>query len=188
CTSGAVYCLPPEGLPCLPKASLLPFDEIGRLCRLGVQMGIREIRLTGGEPTVRKDLPELIRRLARLQAIGLASLSLTTNGFLLKAMAKDLAEAGVTRINGSLYSLHRGTFQRPTRRDALQSVLDGLEEVERYPSIRKIKVNAVAMRGVTEAELIEFAKLARRKPYQVRFIEFMPLDADQRWKPDDILT
>lgn len=188
CNFRCVYCMPAEGLPWLPKASLLTFDEIEHLCTLGVRMGIREIRLTGGEPTVRKGLPELIRRLSALQALGLKHLSLTTNGLLLKAMAKDLAEAGLTRINVSLDSLNRETFHRLTRRDALQAVLAGLEEVERYPSIRKIKVNAVAMRGVTEAELVQFCELARRKPYQVRFIEFMPLDADNLWKPDDILT
>ncbi len=188
CNFRCVYCMPAEGLPWLHKSTLLTFEEIERLCRLMVQMGIREIRLTGGEPLVRKNLPELVRRLSALQAIGLRNLSLTTNGLLLKAMAKDLAEAGLTRINVSLDSLDRETFKQLTRRDALQGVLEGLEEVERYPSIRKIKVNAVAMRGVTEYEITAFCELARRKPYQVRFIEFMPLDADQIWKPEDILT
>lgn len=188
CNFRCVYCMPAEGLPWLPKPSLLTFEEIEQLSRLMVQMGIREIRLTGGEPLVRKNLPELIRRLNPLKEIGLRHLSITTNGLLLKAMAKDLVEAGLTRINVSLDSLDRDTFKRLTRRDALQGVLDGLAAVEQYPQLKKIKVNAVAIRGVTESEIVAFCELARRKPYQVRFIEFMPLDADQIWNPKEILT
>jgi cyclic pyranopterin phosphate synthase len=119
---------------------------------------------------------------------GLRSLSLTTNGVLLGRLAGPLAEAGLTRINVSLDSLARERFAELTRRDALEQVLAGLETLERYPSIAPIKINAVAMRGVTEAEVLDFARLARRKPYVVRWIEFMPLDADQIWRKEDILT
>jgi cyclic pyranopterin phosphate synthase len=149
-------------------------------------MGIEQVRLTGGEPTVRKDLPVLVNKLSQIE--GLKSLSLTTNGYLLKNLAKPLAEAGLTRINVSLDSLVRDRFFELTRRDSLQQVLEGLEELEKYPSITPIKINAVAMKGFTEEEVAGFALLARRKPYVVRFIEFMPLDADEIWDRNKVLT
>jgi cyclic pyranopterin phosphate synthase len=149
-------------------------------------MGVDQIRLTGGEPTVRKDLPKLIAKLHEIE--GLNSLSLTTNGVLLKDLAKDLAAAGLTRINVSCDSLLREKFHQLTRRDDLHRVLEGLEELEKYPTIAPIKINAVAMRGFTEDEVVPFALLARRKPYVVRFIEFMPLDADQNWDKSMVLT
>ena len=157
-----------------------------RLARVAVGLGIREIRLTGGEPTLRPGLPDLVRELAGLPE--LASLSLTTNGFLLTRLARDLAEAGLTRINVSLDSLKHEKFHQITRRPALDKVLAGLEELEKYPSIRPIKINAVAMRHFSEDEVVEFAKLARRKPYVVRWIEFMPLDADGNWERERVLT
>jgi GTP 3',8-cyclase len=124
-----------------------------------------------------------------LRAIeGLRSLSLTTNGILLKQQAGPLAEAGLTRINVSLDSLVREKFAQLTRRDQLQRVLEGLEELEKHPSIHPIKVNAVAMKDYSEEEALEFVRLARRKAYVIRWIEFMPLDADQIWRKEDILT
>jgi cyclic pyranopterin phosphate synthase len=186
CNFRCVYCMPAEGLAWVPRAEILTYEEITRLARVALGIGIEQIRLTGGEPTVRRDLPELIRMLHELP--GLRSLSLTTNGVLLTKLAGPLAEAGLTRINVSLDSLVRERFAQLTRRDALAQVLAGLEELEHYPTIRPIKVNAVAMRGVTEAEVLDFARLARRKPYVIRWIEFMPLDADQIWRQEDILT
>ncbi|ACZ42110.1 molybdenum cofactor biosynthesis protein A [Thermobaculum terrenum ATCC BAA-798] len=186
CNFRCTYCMPAEGLPWLKKSELLTFDEIERLVRISVERGIKSVRVTGGEPTVRAGLPELIHRLVNIP--GLEDVSLTTNGFLLRKMAKDLAEAGLTRINVSLDTLVREKFQHITRRDHLSEVLAGLEELEKYPSIRPIKINTVAIRGFTEPEVLDFARLARRKPYVVRFIEFMPLDADQTWSPDKILT
>ena len=186
CNFRCLYCMPEEGLPWLPDAHLLTFDEIERLARLFVGLGISEIRLTGGEPTLRAGLPDLIRRLAPIP--GLESLSLTTNGFLLKHLAGPLADAGLTRINVSLDTLVTEKFEQITRRDALHRVLEGLEEVEQHPSIWPIKVNAVAMRGFTEEEIIPFAELARRKPYVIRFIEFMPLDADGTWRSEKVLS
>ncbi|MEJ7655331.1 MAG: GTP 3',8-cyclase MoaA, partial [Chloroflexia bacterium] len=186
CNFRCTYCMPAEGLPWLKKAELLSFDEIERLVRICVERGVKEIRLTGGEPTVRAGLPELIERLGRIP--GLESLSLTTNGFLLKRMAMELAEAGLTRINVSLDTLVLEKFEHITRRNHLSEVLEGLEELEKYPSISPIKVNAVAIRGFTDSEILDFARLARRKPYVVRFIEFMPLDADESWTPDSIIT
>ena len=186
CNFRCVYCMPEEGLKWLANDRVLSFDEIVRVARIAVDLGIREVRLTGGEPTLRPGLPDLIRQLSRIP--GLASLSLTTNGFLLKRLAKDLAEAGLTRINVSLDTLDHDKFHQITRRPFLDQVLAGLEELERHPSIRPIKVNAVAMRDFTESEVIEFAKLARRKPYVIRFIEFMPLDADGNWERERVLT
>src|SRR5439155_8214529 len=119
---------------------------------------------------------------------GLESLSLTTNGFLLKHLAGPLADAGLTRINVSLDTMVTEKFERITRRDAIHRVLEGLGEVERHPRIWTIKVNAVAMREFTEEEIIPFAELARRKPYVIRFIEFMPLDADGTWRNEKVLT
>ena len=186
CNFRCVYCMPAEGLAWLPMGDILTYEEIERLVRIMLRVGVEEIRLTGGEPLVRKDLPELIRRLAPLE--GLKSLSLTTNGYLLKEQARGLAEAGLRRINVSLDSLDHEKFYTLTRRDSLPKVLAGLEEIERYPEVSPVKINAVAIRGFSEPEVVEFARLARRKPYEVRWIEFMPLDADQTWTKDDVLT
>jgi GTP 3',8-cyclase len=186
CNFRCVYCMPAEGLPWLPRAEILTYEEIMRLVRVMASLGIESVRLTGGEPTVRRDLPELVRMLGTVP--GLRSLSLTTNGVLLPRLAGPLAEAGLTRINVSLDSLVRERFAQLARRDALDQVLAGLEALEQYPTIRPIKVNAVAMRGFTEPEVLDFARLARRKPYVIRWIEFMPLDADQIWRKEDILT
>lgn len=186
CQFRCTYCMPAEGLPWLKKAEILSYEEITRIARVAVNIGIEQIRLTGGEPLVRRDVPELVRQLRQLE--GLRSLSLTTNGVLLKGLAGPLAEAGLSRINVSLDSLLREKFAQLTRRDQLHRVLEGLEELEKYPSIHPIKVNAVAMRGFSEEEVLDFVALARRKAYVVRWIEFMPLDADQIWRKEDILT
>lgn len=186
CNFRCVYCMPAEGLPWLPKADVLTYEEMTRIARVATAMGVEQLRLTGGEPLVRRDVPTLVRMLRELP--GLRSLSLTTNGTRLPQLVGPLAEAGLTRINVSLDSLVPHKFFQLTRRDALASVLAGLEALEAYPSIRPIKVNAVAMRGFTEEEVLPFAALARRKPYVIRWIEFMPLDADQIWKQEDILT
>jgi len=186
CNFRCVYCMPAEGLPWLKKAEILSYEEIERIARVAVKIGIEQIRLTGGEPLVRRDVPELVRQLRKIE--GLHSLSLTTNGILLKQQAGALAEAGLNRINVSLDSLVREKFAQLTRRDQLSRVLEGLEELEKYPSIHPIKINAVAMRGYSEEEVLDFVQLARRKAYRMRWIEFMPLDADQIWRKEDILT
>jgi len=186
CNFRCVYCMPAEGLPWLPRAEILTYEEITRLAQILTGIGVTQIRLTGGEPLVRRDVTELVRMLHGIS--GLESLSLTTNGVLLGKLAGPLAEAGLTRINVSLDSLVRERFAEMTRRDQLEQVLAGLETLERYPSISPIKINAVAMRGFTEAEVLDFAALARRKPYVVRWIEFMPLDADGNWERERVLT
>jgi cyclic pyranopterin phosphate synthase len=149
-------------------------------------MGVEEIRLTGGEPLIRRDLTTLVEMLAHTP--GVEDLSLTTNGILLDRLAGPLVAAGLRRINVSLDSLSHTRFAEITRRDALDRVLAGLEEAERYPELRPIKVNCVAIKGFTEQEVPALAELARRKPYVVRFIEFMPLDADESWRDDEVLT
>jgi GTP 3',8-cyclase len=186
CNFRCTYCMPAEGLPWLKKAEILSYEEIERIARVAVKIGIEQIRLTGGEPLVRRDVPDLVRQLRKIE--GLHSLSLTTNGILLKQQAGALAEAGLSRINVSLDSLVREKFAQLTRRDQLSRVLEGLEELEKYPSIHPIKINAVAVRGYSEEEVLDFVQLARRKAYRMRWIEFMPLDADQLWRKEDILT
>jgi cyclic pyranopterin phosphate synthase len=186
CNFRCQYCMPAEGLPWLERSELLTFEEIERLVSLLVPLGVRSVRLTGGEPLVRRELPKLISMLSAID--GLDDLSLTTNGYLLESMADDLIAAGLERINVSLDSLSRDRFFQMTRRDSLPQVIAGLETLERYPRLGPVKVNCVAMRGFTEDEVLPFAELARRKPYQVRFIEFMPLDADHAWSEDKVLT
>jgi cyclic pyranopterin phosphate synthase len=186
CNFRCQYCMPAEGLPWLERSEILTFEEIERLVRLTVQMGVTDVRLTGGEPLVRRELPRLIAMLGLVD--GLADLSLTTNGYLLEGMAGDLAGAGLRRVNVSLDALSRDRFFHMTRRDSLPQVLRGLETLEHYPQMAPIKVNCVAMRGFTEEEVLPFAELARRKPYQVRFIEFMPLDADHAWSEERVLS
>ncbi len=186
CNFRCTYCMPVEGLQWLPKDEVLTFEEIHRLVRILAAMGVSEIRLTGGEPLVRRDVPALVELLA--ETPGVEDLSLTTNGVLLDRLAAPLVAAGLRRINVSLDSLSHVRFAEITRRDALDAVLRGLEEAERYPELRPIKVNCVAVKGFTEAEVPALAALARRKPYVVRFIEFMPLDADEAWNEDKVLT
>ena len=186
CNFRCQYCMPAEGLPWLDRAEVLRFEEIERLVRLLAEMGVEDIRLTGGEPLVRRDFPKLVAMLARID--GVHDLSLTTNGYLLERDADALVEAGIQRVNVSIDSLQRDRFFQMTRRDALPRVLGGLEAIARHPEVRPIKVNAVAMRGFTEDEAVRFAEFARSTAYQVRFIEFMPLDGDRAWRPDDVLS
>jgi GTP 3',8-cyclase len=186
CNFRCRYCMPAEGLEWLERDELLSFEEIERLVRVLARMGVDEVRLTGGEPLVRRDLPTLVGMLAATP--GVRDLSLTTNGVLLDRFAAPLVEAGLRRLNVSLDSLSHVRFAEITRRDALDRVLAGLAEAERHPELRPIKVNCVAIKEFTEEEVPALAELARRKPYVVRFIEFMPLDADQAWRGDDVLT
>jgi cyclic pyranopterin phosphate synthase len=186
CNFRCRYCMPAEGLEWLPRDEVLSFEEITRLVRVLADMGVEEVRLTGGEPLVRRDLPALVEMLALTP--GVEDLSLTTNGVLLDRLADPLVRAGLRRINVSLDSLSHVRFAEITRRDALDRVLAGLAVAERYPELRPIKINCVAIRGFTEEEVPALAELARRKPYVVRFIEFMPLDADEAWRQDEVLT
>ena len=186
CNFRCQYCMPAEGLPWLDRDEILRFEEIERLVSLFVRMGVRDVRLTGGEPLVRREFPLLVGMLAAVD--GLEDLSLTTNGFLLERDAEALVAAGIDRVNVSIDSLQRDRFYEQTRRDALPRVLAGLHAIARHPEVTPIKVNAVALRGFTEAEALPFAAFARKESFQVRFIEFMPLDADHAWSEDQVLT
>jgi cyclic pyranopterin phosphate synthase len=186
CNFRCQYCMPAEGLPWLERSEILTFEEIERLVALFVSMGVGDVRLTGGEPLVRKDFPRRVSMLSRIA--GLADQSVTTKGYQLERDAAALVEAGVDRVNVSIDSLQRDKFFEMTRRDALPQVLRGLDALARHPEVHPIKVNAVAMRGFTEDEALRFAEFARSTAFQVRFIEFMPLDADHAWTPDSVLT
>jgi GTP 3',8-cyclase len=186
CNFRCQYCMPAEGLPWLERSEILTFEEIARLVGLFAAMGVHDVRLTGGEPLVRRDFPRLAAMLALTP--GVHDLSLTTNGYLLERDAEALVGAGINRFNVSVDSLQQDRFYELTRRDALPQVLRGLERLAAFPEAHPIKINAVAIRDFTEEEAIPFAEFARRTPYEVRFIEFMPLDADHAWTPDQVLT
>jgi cyclic pyranopterin phosphate synthase len=186
CNFRCQYCMPADGLPWLDREEILRFEEIERIVRVVGQMGVTDLRLTGGEPLVRREFPRLVGMLAAVPEI--EDLSLTTNAYLLERDADALVEAGITRVNVSIDSLQRDRFFQLTRRDSLPQVLRGLEAIGRRPEVRPIKVNAVALRGFTEDEALPFAEFARSTSYQVRFIEFMPLDGDHAWSRDQVLT
>jgi cyclic pyranopterin phosphate synthase len=168
----------PEDMQFMEDDAIMTFDEIVHLARIFVNLGINKIRLTGGEPLVRRGVPELIKRLYGIK--GLKDISLTTNGIGLITQAKDLYDAGLRRINVSLDTLDEAKFEQMTRRKVLSRVLAGLQEAQRC-GFDPIKVNAVAMKGFTDDEVVDLAKFARDNSYQLRFIEFMPLDADDIW-------
>jgi cyclic pyranopterin phosphate synthase len=185
CNFRCQYCMPAEGLPWLERSALLSYEEIERLVRLLASMGVHDVRLTGGEPLVRKELWRLVEQLSAIEDVH--DLSLTTNGYLLAKQVPDLVRAGLRRVNVSLDSLSRDRFFQLTRRDSLAQVLEGLEAAQQHPELRPIKVNVVALKDFTEDEVLRFADFARRHPYEVRFIEFMPLDADRSWTRDKVL-
>jgi cyclic pyranopterin phosphate synthase len=186
CNFRCQYCMPADGLPWLERDEILSFEEIACLVRVLVSLGVEDVRLTGGEPLVRREFPKLVGMLAGID--GLRDLSVTTNGYLLERDAAALVEAGIDRVNVSIDSLARDRFFHITRRDALPRVLRGLEAIAAFPEVRPIKVNAIAMRDFTEGEVLRFCEFARSTDYQVRFIEFMPLDADRAWTRDAVLT
>jgi cyclic pyranopterin phosphate synthase len=186
CNFRCQYCMPAEGLPWLERNEILSFEEITRIVQLLAAMGVAEVRLTGGEPLVRRGFPDLVGMLSDVSQV--REVSVTTNGFLLERDAEALVRAGVDRFNVSVDSLQRDRFYELTRRDALPQVLRGLELLATFPEAYPIKVNAVAIRDFTEEEVIPFAQLARSSAYEIRFIEFMPLDADHAWTPESVLT
>src|SRR5437763_1893000 len=186
CNFRCQYCMPAEGLPWLDRDEVLRFEEIAQLVALLAAMGVHDVRLTGGEPLVRREFPRLVSMLKGIE--DLREISVTTNGYLLERDAEALVRAGMSRFNVSVDSLQRDRFIELTRRDALPQVLRGLELLASFPEAHPIKVNAVAIRGFTEEEVVPFAELARSSPYEIRFIEFMPLDADHAWTRDQVLT
>jgi cyclic pyranopterin phosphate synthase len=184
CNFRCTYCMPVEGMSWLPRAELLSYEEIERLATVFVtHLGIESIRLTGGEPTVRSHLPVLVRKLAGLDV----DLSLTTNGASLEHLAHDLAAAGLRRINISLDSLRPERFAALTQRDDLARVLGGIDAAV-DAGLAPVKVNCVVMRGVNDDEIVDFARFGRERGVVVRFIEFMPLDAQGAWTNDRVAT
>ena len=184
CNFRCSYCMPPEGLEWLPREQLLTFEEIERVARLLVErFGVHSIRLTGGEPTVRARLADLVAMLASLGT----DLALTTNGATLGLLAGDLAAAGLRRINISLDSLQRERFRTLTLRDDLDRVLDGVDAAL-AAGLSPVKINVVVMRGQNDDEVLDFAEFGRRKGVEVRFIEYMPLDAEESWQAEAVVT
>jgi len=184
CNFRCTYCMPEEGMEWLPRSEVLTFEEIERLARLMVErFGIDSIRLTGGEPTIRAHFPVLV---AKLAAIGV-DLALTTNGATLANQAHDLRVAGLRRINVSLDSLRADRFVELTRRDELERVLEGIDAAV-AAGLDPVKVNVVMMRGINDDEVVDFARFGRDRGVMVRFIEFMPLDAQGEWTPEQVVT
>jgi GTP 3',8-cyclase len=184
CNFRCTYCMPAEGLPWLPKEQVLRFEEIVRLAGIFVRLGVKEVKLTGGEPTVRRELPKLVGMLR--EAHPDLALSMTTNGFLLDRLAGPLAEAGLDRVTVSCDSLMRHRFAEMTRRDALEQVFEGVAAAE-DAGLTPIKLNCVVIAGTNEDEVVDFARYVRETGYEVRFIEYMPLDAEQKWERDKVV-
>ncbi len=183
CNFRCQYCMPEEGLEWLERSELLSFEEIERTARVLVEnAGVRSIRLTGGEPTVRARLPLLVEKLAKLDV----EISMTTNGATLPLIADDLYKAGLTRINISLDTLDADRFHELTRRQDLDKVLEGIDAAV-AAGFNPVKLNAVLMRGINHDEVLDFLRLGRERGVIVRFIEFMPLDAQGDWSADRVV-
>jgi GTP 3',8-cyclase len=190
CNFRCTYCMPEEGMDWLPRSEVLTFEEIERIARVCVErFGVDGIRLTGGEPTVRAHLPVLVGKVAALRTGDGApvDLSLTTNGATLRSVAGDLVDAGLRRVNVSLDTLRRDRFLELTRRDELDHVLEGIDAAV-VAGLAPVKVNVVVMRGVNDDEVVDLAAFGRDRGVTVRFIEWMPLDADERWRSDAVVS
>ena len=185
CNLRCRYCMPAEGMQWLPGAAIANADELERLTAVLAGLGVTDIRVTGGEPLVRADVTEIVGRLRALP--GIREISMTTNGVLLADHVDALVAAGLDRLNVSVDSLDPDRFARITRRDDLDRVLSGIAAAERHPTLRPIKVNAVVLRGLGEHDILPLARLARERPYVVRFIEAMPIDADRSWNADQVI-
>ena len=184
CNIRCFYCMPEENVRFKPRDELLTFEEIVRFVRIVAQMGIETFRITGGEPLVRRNLDRLIDMLAAVP--GVRDLALTTNGILLAGQAEALRRAGLRRLNISLDAMNAETFRKIARRDGFERILEGITEAQRH-GFDKIKLNAVAIRGLTEAEVVPLGRFARERGLELRFIEYMPLDAEGRWDMSQVL-
>jgi cyclic pyranopterin phosphate synthase len=184
CNFRCTFCMPAEGLAWLPRAEILSFEELTRLLSLFVHLGVRSLKITGGEPTVRADLPKLV---TMFREVGPElDISITTNGLLLDRLAQPLADAGVDRATVSFHSLKPHRFEEMTRRDALDKVLRGLKAAS-AAGLSPIKINCVVIAGTNDDEVVEFAGWARETGYEVRFIEYMPLDAQHAWEREKVV-
>jgi cyclic pyranopterin phosphate synthase len=184
CNIRCFYCMPETDVQFVQRSEILDFEEIERFVEIAVGLGITKLRVTGGEPLVRRDLPVLIRCLAAIP--GIRDLALTTNGVLLPELAEALYDAGLRRLNVHLDTLDRERFRQITRRDDLDKVLAGLEIAKRV-GFSKIKINAVAVKNLVEPDIVPLARFARENGFEVRYIEFMPLDAQNLWDRSKVL-
>jgi cyclic pyranopterin phosphate synthase len=184
CNFRCTFCMPAEGLDWLPKAEILSFEELTRLLSLFVRLGVRSLKITGGEPTVRADLPKLVRMFR--EAGPELDISITTNGLLLDRLAQPLADAGLDRATVSFHSLKPHRFEEMTRRDSLDKVLRGLRAAK-AAGLWPIKINCVVIAGANQDEVVSFAEWARETGYEVRFIEYMPLDAQHAWEREKVV-
>ena len=184
CNIRCFYCMPNENVQFRPRDELLTFEEIERFVRVVAGMGVHKLRLTGGEPLVRAELHKLVGKLAVVP--GIRDIALTTNGILLAEQVDDLRRAGLRRLNISLDTLSDETFRRISRRDGLDRVLAGIFAAKRA-GFEKIRLNTVAIRGITDDEIVPLGRFAREHDLELRFIEFMPLDAEQHWQSDQVL-
>lgn len=185
CNIRCFYCMPDENVRFLPRRDILSFEEIERFARVAAGLGVNKLRLTGGEPLVRAELHKLVERLASID--GIEDIALTTNGILLAEQARALKDAGLSRINISLDALSEETFRHIARREGLDRVLAGIHAAKRV-GFTRIRLNAVAIKGVTEPEVVPLANFAREQGMEMRFIEFMPLDAENHWQHDQVLS
>jgi GTP 3',8-cyclase len=187
CNFRCFYCLPHGEPPIAPKEKMLSYEEIEYVCDIFVSLGIEKIRLTGGEPMLRRDIETIIRKLTRLKTAGLQDLALTTNGYYLPERAQSLKDAGLDRVTISLDSLKRDVFKRMTGVDVLDKVLAGIAAAK-SANLEPIKINAVIVRGHNEDEVADFAAFAREYDVKMRFIEFMPLDSGHDWAREDVVS
>ena len=185
CNLRCIYCMPDEGIEFLPHSEILSYEEMLQLARLAVISGIRKIRLTGGEPLVRRGIIGFLRELSQIE--GLEEISLTTNGILLKQFAAEIKDCGINRINVSMDTLKPERFLQITRRDDFDRAWDGILEAERL-GFDPVKINVVAMRGINDDEIIDFARLTLKKPYHIRFIEFMPVGEQNNWSHQKFIS
>ncbi|MBO3085317.1 GTP 3',8-cyclase MoaA [Cellulomonas fengjieae] len=188
CSLRCTYCMPADGVPWLARSTMLSTEEIVHVARVGVDLGITEIRLTGGEPLLRVDIVDVVRRLTALSGpAGSPEVSLTTNALRLPGLASDLVDAGLSRVNISLDTLERAKFLQLTRRDKLVETLAGIAAAD-AAGLHPVKINAVAMRGVNDDEVVALTRFAVERGYQMRFIEQMPLDAGHTWDRAEMVT
>ena len=184
CNFRCTYCMPADNVEFMDREKLLTFEEITRIVQVVSKMGIYRLRLTGGEPLLRKSLPVLVAMLAGVE--GIEDVAMTTNAFFLKQQAQSLKDAGLKRLNISLDALDQDKFTEVNRRDCLTQVLEGIAEA-RAVGFKSIKINAVAVKSFSESEIIKLVEMGREQDLEVRFIEFMPLDADKIWERDKVL-
>jgi len=187
CNFRCFYCLPHGEPPIAPKEQMLSFEEIEYVCEIFVSLGIEKLRLTGGEPMLRRDIETIIRKLSRFKSAGLIDLALTTNGYFLPERARSLKEAGLDRVTISLDSLKGDVFKRMTGVDVLEKVLAGITAAKEA-GLEPIKINAVIVRGHNETEVADFAAFAREHDVKMRYIEFMPLDSGHEWSRTDVVS